>query len=135
METKYLGTSITIYACAVISLVLILSESSEAMLAFLLIIVMNVLGYNLVKKKYKKHPELSVLANTNDMWLLYFCKLGGCFCIAILLDYIYFCLQNETNTSSLRSMIILLLIIIFNVTPSVKDGVKMIQDIYGYLQK
>ena len=58
METKYLGTSITIYACAVISLVLILSESSEAMLAFLLIIVMNVLGYNLVKKNTRSIQSL-----------------------------------------------------------------------------
>ena len=81
METKNLGTSITIYACAVISFVLILSGSSAAMLAFLLIIVMNVLGYNLVKKKYEKHPELSVLMSTNDTWLLYLCKLGGCFCM------------------------------------------------------
>lgn len=77
METKNLGISITIYACAVISLVSILSGNSAAMLALLLIIVMNVLGYNLVKKKYKKHPELSVLASTNDTWLLYLCKLGG----------------------------------------------------------
>jgi len=33
METKNLGTSITIYACAVISFVLILSGSSAAMLS------------------------------------------------------------------------------------------------------
>lgn len=89
METKNLGISITIYACAVISLVSILSGNSAAMLALLLIIVMNVLGYNLVKKKYKKHPELSVLASTNDTWLLYLCKLGGCFCIAFLLSFIF----------------------------------------------
>jgi len=135
MDTKNLGTSITIYACAVISLVLILSESGAAMLAFLLIIVMNVLGYNLVKKKYEKHPELSVLASTNDTWLLYLCKLGGCFSIAFLLCFIYYSQQSEFHTSSLRGMIILLLIILFNVTPSVKDGVKRVQDKYRYSQK
>lgn len=135
METRNLGTSITVYACAAISLVLILFGSSAAMLAFLLIIVMNVLGYNLVKKKYEKHPELSVLANTNDTWLLYLCKLGGCFCIAFLLSFIYFSQQSEFHTTSLRGMIILLLIILFNITPSVKDGVKRIQDKYRYSQK
>ena len=135
METKNLGSSITIYACAVISFVLILSGSSAAMLAFLLIIVMNVLGYNLVKKKYEKHPELSVLMSTNDTWLLYLCKLGSCFCIAFLLSSIYYSQQSEFHTSSLRGMIILLLIILFNVTPSVKDGVKRVQDKYRYSQK
>lgn len=135
MESSNLGTSITIYACAVISLALILSGSSAAMLAFLLIIVMNVLGYNLVKKKYEKHPELSVLASTNDTWLLYLCKFGGCFCIAFLLSFIYYSQQSEFHTSSLRGMVILLLIILFNVTPSVKDGVKRIQDKYRYSQK
>ena len=126
METKNLGTSITIYACAVISFVLILSGR---------IIVMNVLCYNLVKKKYEKHPELSVLMSTNDTWLLYLCKLGGCFCIAFLLSFIYYSQQSEFHTSSLRGMIILLLIILFNVTPSVKDGVKRVQDKYRYSQK
>lgn len=135
METIKIGTSITIYACAVISLVLFLSGSSAVMLAFLFIIIMNVLGYNLVKRKYEKHPELSILASTNDTWLLYLCKLGGCFCIAFFLSFIYFSQQSEFYTSSLSGMIILLLIILFNVTPSVKDGVKRIQDKYKYSQK
>lgn len=135
MEKNNLGTSITIYTCAVISLVLILSGSSSAMLSFPLIIVMNVLGFNLVKNKYERHPELSVLANTNDTWLLYLCKLGGCFSIAFLLSFIYFSQQSEFHTSTVRGMIILLLIILFNITPSVKDGVKRMQDKYRYSQK
>ena len=135
METKNLGTSIAIYACAVISMIIVLSGSSAGLFAFPLIIVMNVLGYNLVKNKYEKNPGLSILANTNDTWLLYLCKLGGCFGIAFFLSFIYVSQQNEVHSSTLRGMIILLLIVLFNVTPSVKDGVKRMQDKYRYSQK
>jgi len=135
MESKNLGTSITLYACATISLILVLSGSSAAMLSFPLIIVMNVLGYNLVKNKYEKHPELSVLTSTNDTLLLYLCKLGGCFSISFLLSFIYVSQKEETHTSAIKGMIFLLLVILFNVTPSVNDGVKRIQDKYRYSQK
>lgn len=135
MESKNLGTTITIYACAVISLVLVFSGSSAAMLAFPLIIVMNVLGYNLVKNKYEKHPELDVLTSTNDTLLLYLCKLGGCFSISFVLSFIYASQRDDYYANGMIGMVLLLIIILFNVTPSVKDGVKRIQDKYRYSQK
>lgn len=135
MESKNLGTSIAIYACAAISLLLVLSGSSAAMLSFLLIIVMNVLGYNLVKKKYEKYPERCVLTSTNDTFLLYLCKLGGCFSISFLLSFIYASQREEIYANTVVGMIIILIIILFNVTPSVNDGVKRIQDKYRYSQK
>ena len=118
MESKNLGTSIAIYACAAISLLLVLSGSSAAMLSFLLIIVMNVLGYNLVKKKYEKYPERCVLTSTNDTFLLYLCKLGGCFSISFLLSFIYASQREEIYANTVVGMIIILIIILFNVTPS-----------------
>lgn len=134
MESKKVVTSIAIYACAAISLISFFSESSAVMLSFLLVIVMNVLGYNLVKSKYEKHPELSVLASTNDTILLYLCKLGGCFSITYILTFIYVGLGEEIGARKIRGLIIVLFIILFNITPSVKDGVKRIQDKYRYSQ-
>lgn len=133
MKTKILVTSITIYVCAVVSLTLVLSGSE--LFAFPLIVVMNVLGYNLVKSKYERNPKLNISSNTNDTWMLYLCKLGGCYCIASILSFIYLSNKSEVYSSEVKGTTILLLIIMFNITPNVKDGVKRIQEKYVYSQK
>jgi hypothetical protein len=127
METKNLGKSIAIYICAIISILTIFSGNASAIIAFPLIIIMNVIGYLLVKKKYGKHPELSVLISTNDTLLLYLCKIGGCYAIAFAISFV---VANLSSAEDVRPFCFFAFIVLFCMSPSVDDGVKRVQDKY-----
>ena len=123
MKTSNLIFSVVIYLFAILSFVCV-----NVILSILLIIVMNILAYQMVLRKYKKHPNLRVEDNMNDMIMLYVCKTGGCFLISSFLYCVFFLTGNFSTSGS----IIFLGIIIFNFTPSVKNGVRTIQERYIY---
>ena len=125
METKNLGKSIAIYICAIISILTTFSGNASAIIAFPLIIIMNIIGYFLVKKKYGKHPELSVLQSTNDTLLLYLCKIGGCFVIAFTTSVI---VVDMLWVGDVRKLCFAGFLVLFYFSPSVDDGVKRVQD-------
>ncbi len=128
MKASNIFFSIVIYTLAILSLIAIVSIDAMA-LSIPLVIIMNVLTYQMVLRKYKKNPTARVEDNTNDMIMLYISKVGGCFWIAFCLCYILIALGFFQTGSSL---VFLLYIILFNVTPSVKKGVRTIQEIYIY---
>lgn len=130
METKNLGKSIAIYICAIISILTTFSGNASAIIAFPLIIIMNIVGYVLVKNKYGKHPELSVLMSTNDTCLLYLCKLGGCYGIAFFLTVIIAGFAGYANADSFKSLLLVGTFLLFYLSPSVDDGVKRVQEKY-----
>lgn len=121
------------YTLAILSLIAIVSIDAMV-LSIPLVIIMNILAYLLVKRKYKKNPNARVECNTNDMVMLYLSKVGGCFWIAFCLCYILMTLGTFQTGSGLRGGMFILFIILFNVTPSVKKGVRTIQEKYIYSQ-
>ena len=125
MKTNNIGKTITIYICAAISIFALFSGNASAIIAFPLIIIMNVIGYFLVKNKYGKHPELSVLLSTNDTLLLYLCKIGGCFAIAFTTSVI---VVDMLCMGDVRSLCFAGFLVLFCFSPSVDDGVKRVQD-------
>lgn len=131
MKASNIFFSIVIYTLAILSLIAIVSIDAMA-LSIPLVIIMNVLTYQMVLRKYKKNPSAKVEDNTNDMIMLYISKVGGCFWIAFCLCYILMASGLFQTGSSLRGIMFLLFIILFNVTPSVKKGVRTIQETYIY---
>ena len=127
MKTNNIGKTITIYICAAISILALFSGDALAIIAFPLIIIMNIIGYFLVRNKYARHPELSVLLSTNDTLLLYLCKIGGCFAIALTISVI---IIDLSCTGDIRSLCLLGFVVLFYLSPSVDDGVKRVQDKY-----
>lgn len=94
---------------------------------------MNVLGYLFVLRKYKKNPDVRVENYVNDMIILYLCKIAGCFLFAFFISYIWRNLAADGyDFRDFRSKVMLCFIILFYFTPSVKKGVKTIQDKYMY---
>ena len=133
MKTSNVIFSIAIYALAILSLIAIVSIEAMA-LSIPLVIIMNILAYQMVLRKYKKNPNERVENNTNDMVMLYLCKTGGCFWIAFCFCYILMTSGTFQTSSGLRGGMFILFIILFNVTPSVKKGVRTIQERYIYSQ-
>jgi hypothetical protein len=133
MKTSNVIFSIAIYALAILSLIAIVSIEAMA-LSIPLVIIMNILAYQMVLRKYKKNPNERVENNTNDMVMLYLCKTGGCFWIAFCFCYILMTSGAFQTSSGLRGGMFILFIILFNVTPSVKKGVRNIQERYIYSQ-
>jgi len=133
MKTSNVIFSIAIYALAILSLIAIVSIEAMA-LSIPLVIIMNILAYQMVLRKYKKNPNERVENNTNDMVMLYLCKTGGCFWIAFCFCYILMTSGACQTSSGLRGGMFILFIILFNVTPSVKKGVRTIQERYIYSQ-
>ena len=130
MKTSNLIFSVIIYLFAILSFLCV-----NVILSILLIIVMNILAYQMVLRKYKKHPNIRVEDNMNDMIMLYVCKTGGCFLISSFLYCVFFLTGNFSTSSTfadVRGLLIVLGIIIFNFTPSVKNGVRTIQERYIY---
>ena len=99
-----------------------------------LVIIMNILAYLMILRKYKTAPNERVENNTNDMVMLYLCKVGGCFWIVFSLCYVLMISGVFQTSSGLRGGMLILFIILFNVTPSVKKGVRTIQERYIYRQ-
>lgn len=128
MKTNNPGKSITIYFCALASISAI--SSGVVGFAFLFVIIINIVGYVLVKNKYGKHPELSVLMSTNDTCLLYLCKLGGCYGIAFFLTVIIAGFAGDANADSFKSLLLVGTFLLFYLSPSVDDGVKRVQEKY-----
>lgn len=122
---------VAIYALAILSFIAI--AFNETGYTFPLTIVMNILAYKMVLRKYKKRTNERVENNTNEMVLLYLCKIGGCYWIAYFFCFM-FIIYGRVIMSSYNGILLLLFIIIFNITPSVKKGVRVIQDNYIYRQ-
>lgn len=133
MKTSNILYSIAIYTLAIISIIAIVTID-VMVFSLPLVIIMNILAYKMILKKYKKNPNERVENNTNDMTMLYLCKIGGCFWLAFCLCYLLMLLGIFKEENSLLGGIILLFIIIFVFTPSVKEGVRTIQERYVYSQ-
>lgn len=131
MKTSNFIFLVIIYLFAILSLVCVISID-YVILSIPLIIVMNILAYQMVLRKYKKHPNLRVEDNMNDMIMLYVCKTGGCLCISLFLCCVFFLMGEFFTSGSIRGLFIFLGIIIFDFTPSVKNGVRTIQERYIY---
>lgn len=126
-KTSYISISIFIYISAFFSLIGVLF----GVVWFLpFIILMNILGYCLVYKKYKRHSTLLVKDDMNDMVMLYLCKIGGCYLMAFLLAF--FMRGNMSTYDEMRIRTLTFMAILFAVTPSVKKGVRNIQEKYEY---
>ena len=137
MKTSYVSFSIAIYALAILSLIATVSIKSMP-LCIPLVIIMNFLAYQMVLRKNKKNPDEKVENNTNDMVMLYLCKVGGCLYIAFCLSITFSLFRMKSGTtetgSGLLGIMFVFFVIIFNVTPSVKKGVRTIQERYIYRQ-
>lgn len=133
MKASYMFFSITIYALAILSLIAI-SSIYTIYQSIPLVIIMNILAYQIVLRKYKKNPNAKVEDSINDMILLYLSKVGGCFWITYLLCGILMGIRTIVTVENLRGGMIVLFIILFNVTPSVKKGVRSIRERYIYKQ-
>jgi hypothetical protein len=128
---KSIFISVVIYALVILSLIAVVSVDAMA-LSIPLVIVMNILAYQMILLKYKKDPNKRVEDSISDMVMLYLCKVGGCFWISFCLCYILMTFGVYKTSSSLRGGMLILFIILFNVTPSVKKGVRTIQERYIY---
>ena len=129
MKTSYIFLSVFIYISAVLSFIGVVFG---IVFLYPFIVLMNILGYCLVYKKYRSHPELHVQDNMNDVVMLYLCKTAGCYLISSLFC---FCLRDSMsidNLEKMRNTIIGFMIVLFLITPSVKKGVRNMQDKYMY---
>lgn len=137
MKTSYVFFPIAIYAFAILSLIAMVSIDAMP-LCIPLVIIMNIMAYQMVLRKYKRNPSEKVENNTNDMVILYLCKVGGCLYIAFCLSIAFCFFRMKSGTieagSGLRGLMFVFFVIIFNVTPSVKKGVRTIQERYTYSQ-
>ena len=123
--------SLVIYVLAILSLIAVFLMGNFV-LSILLIVVMNIFGYLLVLRKYKKNSKEKVENNINDMLLLYLCKVGGCFGISLVICYMLMCLGVFLTNDILLGGMFILFAIIFKVTPSVKEKVRTVQELYIY---
>ena len=126
-KTSYISISVFIYVSAFLSLIGVLF----GVVWFLpFIILMNILGYCLVYKKYRRHSTLLVKDDMNDMVMLYLCKIGGCYLMAFLLAFF---MRGSIGTfDEMRIRTLTFMAILFAVTPSVKKGVRNLQEKYEY---
>lgn len=131
MKASNIIFSIAIYVLAILSLITVISIDAM-FLSIPIVIIMNVLAYQMVLRKYKKDPHKRVENNTNDMVMLYFCKTGACLWIAFFLCYLSYKLGVVQTGDSLRGEMLILFIFLFNITPNVKTGVRTIQERYIY---
>ena len=129
MMTKksYRNLSVFIYISAFLSFISVLLGSAWF---FLFIILMNLVGYRLVCKKYRQNFTLLVKDDTNDMVMLYLCKIGGCYLMAFLLTF--FMREDIQTYDEMKIRLLTFMVILFAITPSVKKGVRNIQDKYKY---
>ena len=133
MKTSNILFSIAIYTLAVFALITIVTIDAMV-LSIPLVIIMNILAYQMILKKYKKNPNERVENNLNDMTMLYLCKIGGCFEFALCLCYLLLLLGIFQKENSLLGGMLIVFIILFDFTPSVKKGVRTIQERYVYSQ-
>lgn len=126
-RTSYICISVFIYISAFLSFI----GALFGVVWFLpFIILMNILGYCLVYKKYRRCSTLSVKDNMNDMVMLYMCKIGGCYLMAFLLAF--FMRGGISTYDEMRIRTLTIMAILFAITPSVKKGVRNLQDKYKY---
>lgn len=126
-KVSYICLSVFIYISAFLSFIGVLL----GVVWFLpFIILMNILGYCLVYKKYRRHSTLLVKDDMNDMVMLYMCKTGGCYLMAFLLAFF---MRGDISTyDEMRIRTLTFMAILFAITPSVKKGVRNLQDKYKY---
>lgn len=129
MKTSYIFLSVFIYISAVLSFIGVVFGM---IFLYPFIVLMNILGYYLVYKKYRCYPELHVQDNMNDVVMLYLCKTAGCYLISSLLCFCFRDSMSIDNLEKMRNTIIGFMIVIFLITPSVKKGVRNMQDKYMY---
>ena len=93
---------------------------------------MNIFGYQMVLRKYKKNPRIKVENNTNDMVMLYLCKTYGCFGVALCFCYMLAFMGAFYTGKVFLFALFILFLSFFKNTPSVKKGVRTIQERYVY---
>lgn len=114
---------IVMYSLALFSLIAIPAGYGIATIP--LTILMNVLAYRMVNKKYKNNPHELVENNRNDMTILYLCKFAACFWISAIISIV---LVSFGFFETIGTGMIFIILIIFNLTPSVKKGVRTLQE-------
>ena len=128
MKLSYIILCACLYISALLSVISVLFGIGIVMI--FPIVIMNILGYCLVYKKYRKHSTLLVKDDLNDMVMLYLCKAGGCWLIALCLCF--FMRASLQTRNEVHKTEFWLMVILFWLTPSVKKGVQIIQDTYKY---
>ena len=123
MKKPDINFYIVMYSLALFSLIAIAAGYGIASIP--LTILMNVLAYRMVNKKYKNNPHELVENNRNDMTILYLCKFAACFWISAIISIV---LVSFRFFETIGTGMIFIILIIFNLTPSVKKGVRTLQE-------
>lgn len=123
MKKPDINFYIVMYSLALFSLIAI--AAGYGIVSIPLIILMNVLAYRMVNKKYKNNPHELVENNRNDMTILYLCKFAACFWISAIISIV---LVSFRFFETIGTGMIFIILIIFNLTPSVKKGVRTLQE-------